>query len=841
MSYNESRANNYRPRRDYTENRHHRSYGNRPYNRDDRRNNNRRGPRRHHSPAREDDTEDIEVRLRGLIIKIGDKISPELQVNLNKMKNILESDYAKYPEAVQATLRGCITDLPAKAPVYGTLLGLLNVSSHDLTAKLVQVFNDDLTQAAADGEWFRLKQILRFYGELVNANVIMPSAYCDILNDILSILDEPDIAPRRADCAIFIILATLPWSGKELQARSSTELTQILNRINVYMESRGKHANLDIMKQYRSGKQVADQDTLAHLWQFIQDLRFRDWENNIIPALHSWFDREFSGALQHDVPRLEIAKHTDASEYIGPQVPFKIHVDDNGATLPNVPNHDSFAYFILQDVMTDTLDIFEPNRKECSKYVLSIGNNFEQGLFVQQRNADEDEDMNDREGWNLSDFIMEVTFAQILKLPTPPFRPVFYTCVLSELCRADQSPIPRALGRSVKILFDRLQDMDAECISRFCSWFAHHLSNFSFTWDWQAWEGVLTLDPKHPQVCFVRETLDKMTRLSYYERIKESIPPSFAPIFPAAEPAPVFEYQDPAHPFHQAAQEVVAALRSKRTVDDLRATLDRIGESAGDDKHAQADLVHKVFLQSLLFVGSKSFSHALNVVERYLEVLRWVNSNPETRTQTVSIVASFWRHNTQFLSIMVDKLLNYRVIDPTSVVTWAFESDQLAHVERSYIWEILRNTLNKVVARVSQVRAKLQSYEAMHAENEAKRSQAPMTEMAQADAQQEQDTIRIAENSLSTVTREQKEVFVATYQKFVQTLQSAMQQVSADQAEADLSWDIRWLLGWFREMLRSYYKECSTFTTTLETVVFTPDVDSRIAALFADIQVLLRR
>lgn len=31
---------------------------------------------------------------------------------------------------------------------------------------------------------------------------------------------------------------------------------------------------------------------------------------------------------------------------------------------------------------------------------------------------------------------------------------------------------------------------------------------------------------------------------------------------------------------------------------------------------------------------------------------------------------------------MVDKLLNYRVIDPTSVVTWAFETNQLAHVER---------------------------------------------------------------------------------------------------------------------------------------------------------------
>lgn len=38
----------------------------------------RRGPRRRRSPARDDDVEDIEVRLRGLIIKIGDKVCRSL-------------------------------------------------------------------------------------------------------------------------------------------------------------------------------------------------------------------------------------------------------------------------------------------------------------------------------------------------------------------------------------------------------------------------------------------------------------------------------------------------------------------------------------------------------------------------------------------------------------------------------------------------------------------------------------------------------------------------------------------------------------------------------------------
>ncbi|CAO3576987.1 unnamed protein product [Absidia cylindrospora] len=41
----------------------------------------RRRNYRQASPNREDDVEDIQERLKGLIIKIGDKITPDLQVN----------------------------------------------------------------------------------------------------------------------------------------------------------------------------------------------------------------------------------------------------------------------------------------------------------------------------------------------------------------------------------------------------------------------------------------------------------------------------------------------------------------------------------------------------------------------------------------------------------------------------------------------------------------------------------------------------------------------------------------------------------------------------------------
>lgn len=47
---------------------------------------------------------------------------------------------------------------------------------------------------------------------------------------------------------------------------------------------------------------------------------------------------------------------------------------------------------------------------------------------------------------------------------------------------------------------------------------------------------------------------------------------------------------------------------------------------------------------------------------------------------------------------------------------------------RSYVWEILKNTLNKVVSRASQIKSRLDSFRQLHADNEVKRAANPVTE-----------------------------------------------------------------------------------------------------------------
>ena len=529
------------------------------------------------------------------------------------------------------------------------MIGLLNASNHDAVSQLLASFNSSLEAALANARWFEVKQFLRFYGELVNANVILPSVYCGLLNDLLTALDQPNQLRQRLDCIVYIILATLPWCGKELSERSSDELDQLLKKIEIYMQRRGEVPVLDILKQYNGVKyDNRKEDVLAHIWTLVEELKGKQWDLPLIPKLYRWFDQEFTSALQHDLPRFVVPTHTEHMVYIAPQPTMRVLIDESGASLPVIPDHDSMEYFILQETISDTMELFEVNRKDCAKYLLGIAASF-QPKFFKTTPTTEEMDEEEATRWNLVDLLVESIFSQMLRLPTPPVRQVFYSCVFIELCRADSTDFPKALGRGVKTLFDRLVYMDAECIHRLWTWFSHHLSNFGFQWDWQAWENVLELDPAHPQACFLKETFEKETRLSYYERVKSVIDPKFHVLFPAAAPAPNFEYTD-AHPLHQQAKTIVESLRTKKTAQEVRDLLSEFKkelETQGKSEVEQTQQTRHIFIQCLLLVGSKSFSHILNVVERYLDVLRFVNTTPEGRVHTVQIVASFWKNNTQ--------------------------------------------------------------------------------------------------------------------------------------------------------------------------------------------------
>nr|CAN69557.1 hypothetical protein VITISV_000928 [Vitis vinifera] len=69
----------------------------------------------------------------------------------------------------------------------------------------------------------------------------------------------------------------------------------------------------------------------------------------------------------------------------------------------------------------------------------------------------------------------ETIFSQLLLLPQPPFKPMYYTLVIIDLCKALPGAFPAVVAGAVRALFEKIADLDMECRTRLILWFSHHL------------------------------------------------------------------------------------------------------------------------------------------------------------------------------------------------------------------------------------------------------------------------------------------------------------------------------------------------------------------------------
>ena len=171
-------------------------------------------------------------------------------------------------------------------------------------------------------------------------------------------------------------------------------------------------------------------------------------------------------------------------------------------------------------------------------------------------------------------------------------------------------------------------------------------------------------------------------------------------VMPPEAPGPDYEYDDPgafiwtykvktllirttASPYHDAAQTVLNLLRGRTKADDVITHLDQMRNTIETtDSDASVDSVVRIIaVQSLLHIGSRSFSHFLNAIERYLPLLRNLAAggisggvvNAEARGDILTAVARFWKRSRHMIVIVFDKLMQYQIVDPTDVVAWSFD------------------------------------------------------------------------------------------------------------------------------------------------------------------------
>lgn len=501
--------------------------------------------------------------------------------------------------------------------------------------------------------------------------------------------------------------------------------------------------------------------------------------------------------VQHSIPPLVIPSTVTVVKF-DYQPHFRIFDDSiiNGPlSVSNSPSVESIDRFIVSDGIADTVHTFSLNHKECAKTLLENDRLYNKAYMAEK-------------GYAIHDAIVEGIFAQLLTFPVVLERTIYYPTLLMDLCRLSLDRIPSSFARCIKMIYSRLDHMggmDMHAITRVSEFFSQHLSNFGFGWRWSDWESVLLLDHSNEKFVFVRETLERCVRLSYYDRIKNSLPESFlqhGDIFTLHPPGPVFQYdavkcKDLVLVKHAA--EVNQLIQTRSDESNIQQVIDAIqSHMVMIDEAAEAvSTSYRIIIQCVLLQGSKSFSHILNVFEKYVKLLQSLNETPQSRLETVSNVCEFWKNNTQFIEIILDKMVNYRIIDARAILVYFISVRDEVDFSRFYQTNIIKNTVVKVNLKVQQVEAKLEL------KNEIVSGQMGIYLLIQDESSDA--TVKSLQSALDVAVREKKEALILVFQKFVEMLAEKKHAIGGSEMMSDgENDDVNEGVRWFRHAFSAF-------------------------------------
>ncbi|KAI5428015.1 Nucleic acid dioxygenase ALKBH1, variant 2 [Lathyrus oleraceus] len=539
------------------------------------------------------------------------------------------------------------------------------------------------------------------------SKALQPNSLVGVFETFLSsaatTVDEEKGNPLWQPCADFYItciLSCLPWGGAELVEQVPEDIERVMVAIEAYLSIR-KHTSDTGLSFFENDDEIerdlSNKDFLEDLWDRIQVLSSNGWKVESVPRPHLSFEAQLVAGKSHqfgtiscsNLPNLpsvpsgvSFGKEKHEAELKYPQRIRRLNIFPSSKMEDLQP----IDRFVVEEYLLDVLLYFNGSRKECASFMVGLPVTFRYEYLM-----------------------AETIFSQLLMLPQPPFKPVYYTLVIIDLCKALPGAFPAVVAGAVRALFEKIADLDMECRTRLILWFSHHLSNFQFIWPWEEWAYVLDLPRWAPQRVFVQEVLEREVRLSYWDKVKQSIEnaPGLEELLPP-KGGPNFNLgveDGKENNEHLLSGNLNDMVKGKAPVREIISWID---ESVSSNNSLEVTL--RVVIQTLLNIGSKSFTHLITVLERYGQVIAKICPDEDKQIMLIAEVSSFWKSNTQMTAIAIDRMMGYRLISNLAIVRWVFSEE---NVEQFHLsdrpWEVLRNAVSKTYNRISDLRKEISS------------------------------------------------------------------------------------------------------------------------------------
>ncbi|XP_037931120.1 nuclear cap-binding protein subunit 1 [Teleopsis dalmanni] len=777
---------------------------------------------RNRKRRRVSENQEIEDRLESLILRVGERTTSSVESNLEGLVSVLEADLGTFRIKILRILSDCAVKMPEKCTIYTTLVGLLNAKNYKFGGEFVDHMVKTFKESLKLCRWDSARYSLRFLADLVNCHVISAQSLIQILDTMIDVSNE-DAAPQvRRDWFVFAVLSTLPWVGRDLYEKKESSLEALLLRIEVYLNKRSKkHHNA--LRVWSVDTPHPQEEYLDCLWAQIRKLRQDNWAEKHIPRPYLSFDSILCEALQHNLPQIIPPPHHESYRYPMPTVVYRMFDYTDCPDGPNLPGSHSIERFLIEEHLHHIIETYHIERKDCAAQLLAFP--FKNKIPLEY-------------------CIVEVIFAELFHMPTPRFIDLCYGSILIELCKLQPATLPQVLAQATEILFMRIDSMNTSCFDRFVNWFSYHLSNFKFTWSWDEWDSCLLMDSEHPRPKFIQEVLLKCLRLSYHQRIVEMMPEGYAKLIPV-QPIANYKYatEEGASVIGiKVAHQLVVAVRQKCTPVEIFNVLKELPNPGENRDQEISDssfnpLKIDVFVQTLLNLGSKSFSHSFSAISKHHDVFKKLAESEEAQICILHSVFELWQNHQQMMVVIIDKMLKTQIVSCSAVATWIFSKEMTSEFTKMYLWEILHLTIrkmNKHVIKLStelnDAKEKLSKADSSSSDSEDENAIKRKKPITHADKPTE-EAVEQLEDQFESANVEQKRLFLIVFQRFIMILSEHLVRSDTDGRDADTDW-YRWTIGRLQQVFLMHHEQVQKYSSTLESLLFTSDLDPHILEVF---------
>ncbi|KAF9881141.1 hypothetical protein CkaCkLH20_01291 [Colletotrichum karsti] len=610
---------------------------------------------------------------------------------------------------------------PLKTPFVAGVILLVNTLKGEIVDEILAKLSAATQEKIEAGQWRDVKLYLKLLACLQS---------CLDDEGIFPVLEElfnraVDLQTASSDDTIGtelvkIILLTIPYIMAAAPGQWQQKAADLMDKTDIIAsEPHALQALIDPYLPEAKDETTGSMSVIALLQKQLQTEAANNWELSCLPR--PWklpleeieAQEKLDNAAKHNLPTITVPEKIIAGPRpLFPEVYFSVYSSQDVESVPPVTD---IAASLIRDGLVDTINILDFNRNVTARYLIDLDCYFSDTTFVKRATPfDRLREMDSgKSSWKPEDVAVDAVFSQLFQLPTPEHKLVYYHSVLTEACKIAPAAIAPSLGRAIRHMYRNSSRLDLELSQRFVDWFSHHLSNFGFTWKWSEWVDDVFLPDVHPQKAFIIGALDKEIRLSFAQRIKGTLPEPYQSLIgPDKEKdVPDFKFNDDSTPFADEGREIAALLRRKAADEEFQPIIERIHSLAIERDLDPLVASTDVFVTAVCWVGSKSLSHVLACIERTKDRLLDVGAASEAaKAQIITAVMSYWAAQPGVAISIVEKLLNYSILLPISVIQWALvgsshvsgqsSGDSLA---QTHVFELVFGTVAKVTGRVRQL------------------------------------------------------------------------------------------------------------------------------------------